>query len=286
MSATSDHLAVVFDFDDTLVPDSTSLFLSSKGVDIDDFWGRRAKELLDNGYDSPMAYLQLMIDEARRDGALEGLTLRELTEFGATLDDKYFDGLPEFFDDVREIVKAHRDITIEFYIISSGIGSLIEGSKVVQEHIDAVYACQLAEHPETGVVSRIKRAVTFTEKTRYLFEINKGIPSEESYANPGLVNKKIEDRRIPMTNMIYVGDGLTDIPCFSLVKNGGGYAFGVFDPDKPSTAKRALEEFLNAGRTTSTHFPRYGEDHELGQLIRTAVLSKCSQIGLSRQQAG
>ena len=286
MSTRSDHLAVIFDYDDTLVPDSTSLFLQSKGIDVEDFWGRRAKELVESGFDSPLAYLQLMLDEAKPGGDLEGLTLSELQEFGATLDDLYFDGLPEFFNDLRTIVGDHRDITIEFFIISSGIQSIIEGSTVVRDHINGVYACRLAEDPNTGVVSRIKRCVTFTEKTRYLFEINKGIEPAKSARNPGLVNKKVDERRIPLEHMIYVGDGLTDIPCFTLVKNGGGIAFGVFDPNKPSKAKLALEEFLSAGRTTSTHFPRYGEEHELGLLIRTAVLQRCSAIGIERQQAG
>lgn len=286
MPQTSDHLAVIFDFDDTLVPDSTTLFLASKGIDVEDFWGRRAKSLVDDGFDAPMAYLQLMIDEAKPGGALEGLSLKELRDFGATLDDKFFTGLPEFFDDIRRLVNEHRDVTIEFYVISSGIQALVEGSQIVREHINAVYACQLAEDPDTRVVSKIKRAVTFTEKTRYLFEINKGISPAESSSNPGLVNKRMDERRIPFSNMIYVGDGMTDIPCFSLVMHGGGIAFGVFDPNKPSTAKRALEEFLNAGRTTSTHFPKYGEDHELGMLIRTAVLQRCSAIGIARQQAG
>ncbi len=285
MTSGSDHLAVIFDFDDTLVPDSTSLFLQSKGVDVEEFWGRRTKEMIEQGYDSPMAYLQLMIDEAVAGGELEGLSIAELKGFGANLDNLYFDGLPALFDDLRAIASDHRDVSIEFFIISSGIQHLVEGSQVVRDNFTAVYACRLAEDPTTGVVNHIKRCVTFTEKTRYLFEITKGIEPSESARNPGLVNRLVTERRIPLENMIYVGDGMTDIPCFSLVKQGGGMAFGVFDPAKPSKAKMALEEFLNAGRTTSTHFPRYGNDSELGVLIRTAVLSKCSEIGLARQQA-
>lgn len=282
--STSDHLALVFDFDDTLVPDSTSLFLASRGFDVEAFWGKDVKRMVESGFDSPLAYLQLMLDEVR-DGRLQNLTLKELREFGASLDDKYFSGLPGLFEDLKSIVAEVRDVTLECYIISSGLQDLIEGSQIVQKHFTAAYGCRFEENPDTGVIARIKRCVTFTEKTRYLFEINKGIESRDSGKNPGLVNKAVTDRRIPLENMIYVGDGLTDIPCFSLIKQGGGLAFGVFDPLRKGSARLALEEFLNAGRTTSSHHPKYGPDDELGQLLRTAVLSKASRLVISRQQA-
>ncbi len=282
---TSDHLAVVFDFDDTLVPDSTSLFLKSKGFDVEAFWGRDVKRLVETGFDSPLAYLQLMLDEVRN-GRLEGLRRVDLRLFGKTLDDKYFSGLPQMFLDLKSIISDYRDVTLEFYIISSGIQDIIEGSQVVRDHFSAVYGCRLSEDPDTGVIDKIQRCVTFTEKTRYLFEINKGILQADSVKNPGLVNQAVndEDRRIPLENMIYVGDGLTDIPCFSLVRKGGGVSFGVFDPARRGSARQALEQFLNAGRTVSSHHPKYGPADELGELLRVAVLSMASRRVVGRQQ--
>jgi len=128
-------------------------------------------------------------------------------------------------------------------------------------------------------VADIKRCVTFTEKTRFLFEINKGISPSAAAAQPHLVNQLIreEDRPIPFANMIYVGDGLTDIPCFSLIEKGGGVAFGVFQAGKES-AKQAFQRFLETKRVRSMHHPEYGEDSELGSLLRAAVSTACSNI--------
>jgi phosphoserine phosphatase len=277
------HLAVVFDFDDTLLPDATTQFLASRGYDVDRFWGERTRALVESGYDAPLAYLQLLLDDVR-DGPLAGLTNRDLHAFGATLDATYFTGLPALFSDLRDLVRGFRDLHLEFFIVSSGILPIIEGSRVVQEHIEAVYACELAGDAD-DVVHHIRRCVTFTEKTRYLFEINKGIPRTESARNPGLVNRRVERRRIPFRNMIYVGDGLTDIPCFSLLRQQGGTAFGVFDPAEPGKAKRALQEFLRADRTTSSHAPRYGPTDELGSLLRAAVETLCNELILARSQA-
>src|SRR5947207_2162139 len=83
---------------------------------------------------------------------------------------------------------------------------------------------------ESRVLATIKRAVTFTEKTRFLFEIQKGITPQQTAKDPYLVNKDVPatDRRVPFSNMIYVGDGLTDIPCFSLIGHNRGRAFAVF----------------------------------------------------------
>lgn len=282
----SSHLAVIFDFDDTLVPDSTTAFLASRGIDMEQFWGQEARERLERGYDPPLHYLQLMLAKTAPDQPLAGLSVQELMDFGATLDHQYFTGLPGMFDDIRELVAEHRDLTVEFFIVSSGMQELISGSQVVQDHFSGVYACRFGSDDD-GLVRDIRRCVTFTEKTRYLFEINKGIEPADSDKNPGLVNQDVApaSRRVPFENMVYVGDGLTDIPCFSLVKRNGGMTFGVFDPAKEQSAQRALKEFLQAGRTVGTHSPRYGPEDDLGALIRAAVAQRASVVALSGSQA-
>lgn len=278
------RLAVVFDFDDTLVPDSTSQFLAAHGVDPEAFYGGPVRAMVERGYDAPLAYLQALLDEVGPDRRFGALTNADLREFGARLDDTYFPGLPGLFEDLRAEVASYNDVAVDFYVISSGIQSLIEGSAVIRDHVRAVYACELEEGPQ-GWLRYLKRCVTFTEKTRYLFEINKGIPREAGTRNPGLVNVRVDHRPVPFPHMVYVGDGLTDIPCFSLVHANGGIVFGVFDPTKPANARRALQEFLKAGRTMSTHAPRFRPDDELGAFLRAAVRSVCERIQLEAQQA-
>jgi hypothetical protein len=140
---------------------------------------------------------------------------------------------------------------------------------------------------DSGVLKRIKRAITFTEKTRYLFEINKGITPRDTATNQYLVNRYVRDdaRRIPFRNIIYVGDGLTDIPCFSLVQKSGGTAFGIFKPAVASSAKRAFLEFVKTDRVVSTHSPKFGAEDDLGSLLRAAVATTASQITIRRGQA-
>lgn len=272
-------LAVIFDFDDTLLPDSTSALLRAHGLDPSEFWSVRTKRLVDDGYDPPLAYLNLLLDEVGPGKPLGELSNQGLAEFGASLDGTLFPGLPELFSDLRSIADAHRDVSIEFYIISGGLQPIIEGSVHVKTNFSAVYGCQLGENPETTTISHIKRCVTFTEKTRFLFEINKGISPSDAATQPHLVNQLIpeEARPVPFRNMIYVGDGLTDIPCFSLIEKGGGIAFGVFQSGKES-AKQAFQRFLETKRVRSLHHPDFGPDAELGSLLRAAVSTTCSNI--------
>lgn len=279
-------LAVVFDFDDTLLPDSTSALLREHGIDPAEFWPHRVKALVDQGYDPPLAYLNLLLKEVGPGRPLGELTNQMLADFGASLDGTWFPGLPDLFDDLRSLVGEHRDVSIEFYIISGGLQPIIEGSAHVRKYFRGVYGCQFGDDPETGIVSNIKRCVTFTEKTRFLFEINKGIPPTDAATQPHLVNQLIPevDRAVPFRNMIYVGDGLTDIPCFSLIEKGGGVAFGVFQAGKES-AKQAFQRFLETKRVRSMHHPEYREDAELGSLLRAAVSTACSNIMIHQARA-
>ena len=275
-------LALVFDFDDTMVPDSTTALLEHYGIDSKEFWSQRAAKLVEAGYDPPLAYLNLILRDVAPARPLDGLTNAELAEFGRDVVDKtWFPGLPALFEELRELTDQSRDVSIEYYIISGGLQAVIEGSPTVQQYVSGVYGCQLAESAETGAVAEVQRCVTFTEKTRFLFEISKGISAAEARTKPHLVNRKIDDaqRPVPFSNMIYVGDGLTDIPCFSLVEKGGGSSFAVFKPGEES-AKRSFQELLATGRVRSMHSPDFGSDADLGAILRLAVASKASAMQL------
>jgi len=238
----------------------------------------------DQGWDPTFAYLHLLLGYIE-DKTLPALTNADLFTFGTTL--KPYAGLQDLLKDLRKI--AHAELfDIEYYIISGGLQDIIEGFKLRSE-FTAVWGCQLAPSSTQakGPVRHIKRAITFTEKTRYLFEINKGIKPEDAAKNPYLVNQDIpqEKRRIPFSHMIYIGDGLSDIPCMSLLTKhpNPGRAFGVFEPDSKS-AKTMWKEMLapQPPRVTSAHFPRYGKNHELGALLRAMVGIRCTDLKLTK----
>jgi hypothetical protein len=104
------------------------------------------------------------------------LGLFKLRQFGGTLDVDFYPGLPDFFDDVRnDVAKNYKNIQVEFYIISGGLYEVVKGSALVQKYFNAVYGCHLTGDTEDGVLKYVKRSITFTEKTRYIFEIHKGL---------------------------------------------------------------------------------------------------------------
>jgi hypothetical protein len=287
---TSGTIAVVFDFDDTLVPDSTSKLLREMAglsdAEVANFWRSRAAGLVQKGYDQTHAYLKLLLAEARPEGLLAEVTNGDLRAFGKSLDNDFYPGIPEIFDDLRVKVSETVGLTIEFYIVTSGLEDVVRGSEIVRRYFRGVYGCLLAGDSDDGPLRYIRRAVTFSEKTRFLFEINKGIPYDKSVANPLLVNTAVSEevRPVPFENMIYLGDGLTDIPCFSLVENLGGKAFGILQEEKIA-GKSALSEMLGNRRARSLNAPKYGEHDDLGIILRTTVGGVCTDILYRRQQA-
>ncbi len=274
----SDVIALIFDFDDTLAPDSTSGFLADIGVDVGDFWSHQVDPLLSqHDWDPVPAYLYRMI-ELSRSGAYGLITQERLAQWGARL--PLHDGVESLFGRLRALVKAqHPQVQIEFYLISSGIGDVVRNTPVADEFTD-IWASEFI-YDEQGGIQFPRRVVSFTDKTRYLFHIQKGIVGAASRNKPFEVNKKVaEDKlRVPFEQMIFVGDGYTDIPCFSLIRRSGGVAFGVWDPKHREKRSRAWG-FIQEGRVSNLNQARYGEDAELYQWLEEAVESLAGRISL------
>ncbi len=282
MSMPQNVVAIVFDFDDTLTDDSTTKLLEAHGVDASDFWQNQMKKRTDEGWDAPLAYLTWILENVGEGKRFGIATNEKLRQFGEKLE--FYSGLPELFADLQAIAATYplTRPAVEFYIVSGGLEEIIRGSKIAQ-HFHGIWGCNFAE--EGGCIRHIKNVITFTEKTKALFAINKGITDREIRKNPYAVNefKAPEDRRVPFRNMIYLGDGLTDVPCFSLLDKMGGKAFGVFDPRKSGSPKKAWEKLVAPKRVTSAHSPRFGKDDDLGSLLRAAVSAICLDIDLRSQ---
>lgn len=283
-----DHLAFIFDYDDTIVPDSTSQLLVKYGINPKKFWDKDFKKLIQLGYEPTIAYLNLIVQNIGDGKKLGNLTNDDLYNFGKEVQKSSYLGIFSLINDLKNIVNDYGDISIEFHIFSSGLEQIILGNTFIKKQFKGVYACKLGSEHNTDTLKYIKRVITFTEKTRFIFEISKGISQSESESDPYCVNKivKRENRKIPLKNMFYVGDGLTDIPCFSIINDNdnGGSCFGILHSDKTASAKRKIyKEIIAPHRTLGGYAPRYGKNSSLGSLIRLAVDARCAEILVQRK---
>jgi hypothetical protein len=241
-------IAVVWDFDKTLIPGNMQTPLFEKyGVDERAFWdevdGLRdfylahgARRVADDAL-----YLNHILEYVRA-GTFKGLSNATLTELGADL--TFHPGIPEFLGTLRASVEddptfQRADITLEHYVVSTGLRPMIEGS-AIRPYLEDVWACEFIEahHPPgyakpeqrqlfpSREITALGYQIDNTSKTRALFEINKGTNKRpEIHVNSHLPH---ELRRVPFEHMIYIADGPSDVPAWSVVSANGGRAFGVY----------------------------------------------------------
>ena len=277
----SNTIAIICDFDDTLGDDTTNLFLKEKlGMnedEIDNFWNKDVKRLVTKGWDPPLAYVNLILKRLEKSKlAVSNSDLRDLGKkvhlFPGVQD--LFPRLRSFVDKSKEFLEAH--VQIEFYVITAGFEEIIRGTSIATEMKD-IFGCTFDD--STGNLIP-KSIVTFTEKTKFLYAINKGISGSELRRNPYSVNDVVEkdQRRIPFSNMIYLGDGPTDIPCFSTVSQNGGKTIGVLKYEK-KTGKKIVDKrrawAIAVGdrdrATLGPYLPNYTEDSDLYAILLLQV---------------
>jgi len=225
----SNTIAIIFDFDDTLGDDTTNLFLKEKlemnEEQIDKFWNKDVSRRVKQGWDPPLAYVDLILSLVKKKKLK--ITNEDLRELGNKV--QLYPGVSDLFQRLRSFVASRKEfqeahVQMEFYVISGGFEEIIRGTPISNEMRD-IYGCTF--HERNGKLFP-KSIVTFTEKTKFLYAINKGV-NGELRRNPYGVNDVIpkEQRRIPFTNMIYLGDGPTDIPCFSTIQQNCGKTIGI-----------------------------------------------------------
>ena len=230
-------VALVYDFDGTLSPGTMQEygFIQALGKSPEEFWGRRNSISEEQEMNGILAYMKIMIDEARK--ASISLKRESFVEFGRNIE--LYPGVREWFSLVNGY-GARVGVTVEHYIISSGLTEMIEGSPIGAE-FKKVFASAFL-YNDKGNAEWPAVAVDFTAKTQFLFKITKGIMD---IADNRLVNESIpdEDKPVPFSNMIYFGDGTTDIPCMKIVTMFGGNAIAVYDSDaKMAKARQLLDE--------------------------------------------
>lgn len=249
-------IAIVWDFDKTLISGYMQDPMFKKfGVDAGVFW-REVNELPQKYWNEQKVkvnkdtiYLNHILKYVQ-EGKFKNLNNKMLEEFGKQL--VFYSGIPDIFQKLKEVVTkrpeyAEFDIKVEHYVVSTGLVKTILGSPI-KKYISHAWGCELIEKPNSegiNVVSEIGYTIDNTSKTRALFEINKGILQNENIE----VNSKVPEalRRVHFNNIIYIADGPSDIPAFSLVNKNGGSTFAIY-PKNDNDAFRQVERLRADGR--------------------------------------
>ena len=242
-----DVIAMIWDFDKTLIPNyMQQVIFDEYGVDSKKFWAE--VDQLPKVYEEKgcaniteeMLYLNHILDYARK-GQFKHLCNDKLKELGKNI--AFFPGLPDFLPHLKKTIKEndkYAGITLEHYVVSSGIRKIIEGSQIA-EHLDGIWACEFLDKEVDGNkrLDRIAYVIGDTTKTRAIFEINKGTNiNKQLMVNDSMPHSQ---RRVPITNMIYIADGPSDVPVFSVVKSQGGHTFGVYNSEHKDRDKKVYK---------------------------------------------
>ncbi len=282
MSTPQNTIAIVYDYDQTLSPSymQDEVVFPTFGIDGKSFWRRCSEFVREQGYDSELAYMKVLLDTLGMDRP----TNDELRRLGAKLN--FYKGLPEMFDDFRDnlLTTEQRDqgISVEHYIISSGMKVLIEGSRLAP-YVRAIFGCEFAQD-EQGRITFPKRVISHTQKTQFLFRINKGLLDMSQDVNDHM---EADIRPIPFPNMIYLGDGPTDVPCFTVMRKNDGHAIAVYNPDDPERVgfKKCYQLSTHADRVRHIAPADFRSGSHLRLLLEQMVDEIASRIVEQRRAA-
>ena len=258
-------VALIYDFDGTLAPGNMQEydFIPAVGKSAAEFWEESNVIAKAQDADPILTYMAKMIECARR----KGLSLKReaFRESGRKI--TYYRGVREWFGRINAYAAA-RGVRVLHYINSSGLKEMIEGTPIASE-FRKIYACSFL-YDVDGIAYWPGVAVNYTNKTQFIFKINKGV---ESVSDCKLVNQYIEERErpVPFSRMIYVGDGTTDIPCMRLVKNFGGHSIAVYNPASAKVGRKDLASLIRDNRVNHVCAADYTEGSEIDRLVKLII---------------
>ena len=268
------EMAIAYDFDGTLADGNMQehQFLPDIGMKPRDFWAEVKRVTEQHQADEVLVYMNLMLRKA----AAAGVPVRrdDFKARGRAI--QLFDGVEEWFDRITGYGRA-QGVRVQHYLVSSGNAEIFAGTPIASKFAQ-VYASKFM-FDENGVAAWPALAVNYTTKTQYLFRINKGAfdLSDNSKVNQ-FVEKR--DRPVPFENMVFIGDGSTDIPCFRLVKEQGGLSVAVFKPHTKG-ARRKADNYIKDGRVHCAVPAIYTDGSELDRIIKANINAVAARAALS-----
>ena len=233
---TKPKIGILYDFDKTLCTTDMQEYQFIKNLNMDsaEFWSEATKTTHENEMERILSYMFVMIRECKKRGIR--LTSEYLNECGRSVE--LFDGVITWFDRINEFGEQ-LGVEIEHYIISSGTYEIIQGTPIAK-YFKHIYACRYM-YDENGEAIWPALAINYTLKTQYIYRISKGILDvTDDYNLNRLQDESL--RRIAYRNMIYIGDGMTDIPCMKMVKERGGKSIALYSAGNRETAKLLVDD--------------------------------------------
>ena len=260
-------VALLYDFDKTLCTTDMEdyTFIPALGYTPAEFWAKANKFGYENRMDGLLAYMYTMIEECRAQNIR--LDREFLVDCGREIE--LFPGVKDWFARVNAYGESI-GVEVEHYVISSGLREIIEGSGIAHE-FRQIYACEFFYNAE-GLASWPKLDVNFTNKTQFVYRINKGVLdiAEDKKLNDSMPD---DSKRVPFTNMVYIGDGLSDVPCMKMMRAYGGQAIAVYQ----KANRQGVEKLLADGRVDFIFPADYSEGTELDKTMRN-ILRKIAVV--------
>ncbi len=257
-------IAICYDFDGTLIKGNIqeNSFLPELGVDKKKFWKEVNEHCQKHEMDQILAYMYLLIAKAKT----AGVKMRKETIKEHGKDVKYFKGVESFFKRIKDYAKE-KNIVVEHYIISSGTKEMIEGTSI-KKHFKQIYASSF-KYDHNDIPEWPAIAINYTTKVQYLFRVNKGI--KNVWDNDDVNKYMPEDKkRIPFRNIIYIGDGSTDIPAMKMVNYQGGTSIAVYAPNTKG-AKDKVKELIQQKRASYIAEADYSESSTIDKIIKSKI---------------
>lgn len=272
MSKKHAHMAIAYDFDGTLAPGNMQehQFLPDIGMTPQAFWSEVKALAKQHQADEVLVYMNLMLKKASASGV--AVRKRDFKERGRSI--TLFEGVGEWFDRIDAYAKS-KAVELQHVLISSGNEEIFAGTPIKKKFAN-VYASKYLFN-QNGVAEWPALAINYTTKTQYLFRINKGAYDLSDNASVNKVVPK-RDRPVPFENMVFIGDGDTDIPCFRLVKDQGGLSVAVYTPNKRG-GKAKAEKHRTDGRVHCAVPANYSDGSELDQIIKAQIDAVAARHG-------
>lgn len=264
MKKKKQRIALIYDFDGTLAPGNMQEydFFPEIGIKPIDFWQEVKGLAKQHNADEILMYMYLMLKKAKEKNISVHKT--KFRSYGKTI--KFFDGVDTWFDRINLFGNTN-GVEVEHYIISSGLVEMIEGT-TVNKYIKKVFASSFLYTPDKTAEGPAL-AVNYTTKTQFVFRINKGIFNV--YDN-SKINKYVraEDRYLPFANIIYLGDGETDVPCMSLIKSMGGTSIAVYKKNTKG-AKLKADKLMKEGRANFVAQADYSDNEKIDEIVKSVI---------------